>query len=53
MKAALAHAALYLLLKMHIFVARGKTMLDVSGFLLTAKNCYYTEGCWDFKVEVP
>jgi hypothetical protein len=53
METTLAHAALYLLLKMHIFVAWGKTMLDVSGFLLTAENCYYAEGCWDFEVELP
>jgi hypothetical protein len=37
----------------HIFVARGETTLDVSGFLLTAKNFYYAEGCWDLEIEVP
>jgi hypothetical protein len=53
MKASLAHVALYLLLKMHIFVAQGETTLDVSGFLLTAKNYYYVESYWDFEAEVP
>jgi hypothetical protein len=31
--------------KCTFFVARGKTTLDISSFLLAAKNCYYAEGC--------
>jgi hypothetical protein len=53
MKAALTHVALYLLLKNALFVARGKTMLDISSFLLATENRYYAEGCWNFEPEVP
>jgi hypothetical protein len=38
---------------MHIFVVQGKTTFDVSGFLLTAKNCYYLKGCQDFEAKIP
>jgi hypothetical protein len=37
----------------HIFVAQGEAMLDVSDFLLTAKTRYYAEGCRDLEIEVP
>jgi hypothetical protein len=39
--------------QMHIFVARDKTVLDVSSFLLAIKNYYYAKGCRYFEVEVP
>jgi hypothetical protein len=31
--------------EMYIFVAWSETLLDVSGFLLAAKNGYNSEGC--------
>jgi hypothetical protein len=53
MMAAVADVALYLLLKMHIFVVWGKTTLNVSSFLLAAKNCYYAKGCWTLRQRYP
>jgi hypothetical protein len=39
--------------EMDIFVSRGETTLDASGFLLTIEYNYYAEGGWDLEVEVP
>jgi hypothetical protein len=38
--------------EMYIFVAWSETLLDVSGFLLAAKNGYNSEGCWYLEAEV-
>jgi hypothetical protein len=38
--------------EMYIFVAWRETLLDVSGFLLTAEHGYNFEGCWYFEAEV-
>jgi hypothetical protein len=38
--------------KMYIFVAWCETLIDVSGFLLTVKSGYNSEGCWYLEAEV-
>jgi hypothetical protein len=38
--------------EMHVLVPQSETTLNFSGFHLTAKYGYYTEGSWDFKAEV-
>jgi hypothetical protein len=37
---------------MHILVAWCKTLLNISGFLLAAKDGYDSKSCWYFKTQV-
>jgi hypothetical protein len=36
----------------HIFVPGREALLDISSILLTAKNGYNSNGCWDLETKI-